>query len=371
MGQGIATVGDFINLTAEEMQTKAVAMQGISLAKMNAWKEVAMTAIDGDPPEDTDYRDETKNGGYSNPYEALGRALGYGDDWEAYMWKTSPYHKGFMCVKKLVHHIMKETQNMFIGTTHENDFLVYHDALSQMTSKETIAWMKEQVIGERSYYDIWILPQFGLNKRNDVIDGLSRYDGRPVGNSPEFMPWDNSLNKDIDDDVLLHVCLTDDLKKGPDGKYPKERYSLETPKLGAEAYRRRVDPALLPLGSPLPSRIVHDIKKALDAFKVVYDNGGAQCPWLANQNGHRREHRPLGGNWGGNWGGKRVRKAAEELVEEMEKRWENVDAAVKAVMSAGIEEVKMKCRKNIENLPEGDLVQEEDDDDDDDVEVLE
>ena len=53
----------------------------------------------------------------------------------------------------------------------------------------------------------------------------------------------------------------------------------------------------------------------------------------------------------------------------MEKRWENVDAAVKAVMSAGIEEVKMKCRKNIENLPEGNLVQEEDDDDD--VEVLE
>ena len=58
-----------------------------------------------------------------------------------------------------------------------------------------------------------------------------------------------------------------------------------------------------------------------------------------------------------------------ELVQEMEKRWENVDAAVKAVMSAGIEEVKMKCRKNIENLPEGNLVQEEDDDDD--VEVLE
>ena len=126
--------------------------------------------------------------------------------------------------------------------------------------------------------------------------------------------------------------------------------------IGAEACSRRIDPTLVPLGSLLPSRIVHDIEKALTAFKVVYDDGGAQCPWLANQNSHRRDQRPLGSNWGG----KRVRKAAEELVEEMEKRWENVDAAVKAVMSAGIEEVKMKCRKKIENLPEGDLVQEED-----------
>ena len=31
-----------------------------------------------------------------------------------------------MCVKKLVRHIMNETRKMFVGTTHEHDFLVYH-----------------------------------------------------------------------------------------------------------------------------------------------------------------------------------------------------------------------------------------------------
>ena len=32
-----------------------------------------------------------------------------------------------------------------------------------------------------------------MNGLQDVIP----YDGRPVGNSPEFMPLDNSLNRDI------------------------------------------------------------------------------------------------------------------------------------------------------------------------------
>lgn len=353
--QGIKVVGDFANLTDEEIHTKAAAMPGISEAKMKAWREAAMAAIGGDPPADTDFRNQATNGGFASPYEALGRDLGYGENWMEFMWKESPHHKGFMCVKKLVRHIMNETQKMFNGTTHEKDFLVYHDALSQMTNKETIAWMKTQFIDQRSYYDIWILPQFGLNNRNDIVDGLARYDGRPVGNSPEFMPWDNALNKDIDDDVLTHVLLTSDIKKDASGKYPPAKFSLETPQLGAEAYRRRIDPKILPLGSPRPSRIVQDVKKALAAFEIVYRHGGAQVPYLANQNGHRR--RTLYGNWGGT----RVKKAAAVLVEEMEARWANVDAAVVGVMAAGLEAVKNKCRASIENLPEGELEDEDDD----------
>mmetsp|Transcript_4256 Transcript_4256/g.12014 ORF Transcript_4256/g.12014 Transcript_4256/m.12014 type:complete len:187 (+) Transcript_4256:249-809(+) len=128
--EGMQVVGDFANLTEEEVANKANAMQGISPHQMTLWRALAIAATDGNPPKDTDYRDKESNGGYSSPYEALGRARGYGDNWRDFLWKESPYHKGFMCIKKLVTHIMKETEKMFIGTTHEKDFLLYHDAPS-------------------------------------------------------------------------------------------------------------------------------------------------------------------------------------------------------------------------------------------------
>ena len=46
----------------------------------------------------------------------------------------------------------------------------------------------------------WLLPMNGLQ------DGKP-YAGRPVCNSPEFMPLDNSLNRDILHSDLLKLCL--------------------------------------------------------------------------------------------------------------------------------------------------------------------
>ena len=41
---------------------------------------------------------------------------------------------------------------------------------------------------------------------NGLQDGTP-YDGRPVGNSPEFMPLDNSLNRDILHSLCMHSVL--------------------------------------------------------------------------------------------------------------------------------------------------------------------
>jgi hypothetical protein len=62
-----------------------------------------------------------------------------------------------------------------------------------------------------SYYDRWLLPKLGLNEGTN-------FDGRPVGNHPEHMPWDCSLNKDVDDCVAYHVTITadKDFKDDPD-----------------------------------------------------------------------------------------------------------------------------------------------------------
>ena len=77
------------------------------------------------------------------------------------------------------------------GSVHEEDFFIVHNALVLMTAKETIECMKE-----KNYYHRWLLPMIGLQ------DGTP-YAGRPVGNSPEFMPLDNSLNRDI----LNYLCF--------------------------------------------------------------------------------------------------------------------------------------------------------------------
>ena len=74
-----------------------------------------------------------------------------------------------------------------------------------MIEKGYIMCMKEKKISDldmRTYYECWILPQLGLN------DDIDSYVGWPVGNSPEFMPWDASLNNDAHETVRRHCVLS-------------------------------------------------------------------------------------------------------------------------------------------------------------------
>ena len=92
----------------------------------------------------------------------------------------------------------------------EGKALFYHNALSQLTEKKTLEWMKNNKIGEKKIYEMWIKPVLGCNDEIELDDGSSptNYAGRPVGNSPEFMPLDNSLNNDIHQAVQAQVSAT-------------------------------------------------------------------------------------------------------------------------------------------------------------------
>jgi hypothetical protein len=83
----------------------------------------------------------------------------------------------------------------FSDTKYSDSWMFYHDALSLMTAKSCIEWMKLQKIGNRTYYDCWLLPTHGCNAEH------KRYAGRPVGDRPEVMAWDCHLNKYVDDAV--------------------------------------------------------------------------------------------------------------------------------------------------------------------------
>lgn len=93
------------------------------------------------------------------------------------------------------------------GTAFENNWYFYHDALSQMTNKDTVEWMKE-----KGYYSHWLLPILDLHKG-------TVYSGRPVGDSPEFMPLDTSLFQDLHMCALSHVLLTEHLDKHDERKF--------------------------------------------------------------------------------------------------------------------------------------------------------
>ena len=169
----------------------------------------------------------------------------------------------FMCIKELIKHIHDKSESVMKRTKYENDWFFYHDALSLMTAKTTITWMKEQ-----GYYKRWVLP-LGINKGTPFF-------GRPIGNSPEMMPMDSSLNKDVDDEVWYHVSLTTTLSEENPLKF-----SMSTPKRGASAYKRVWEQV------PSSRRIIEDTNKFVIAINVISEHQGRAVAGLGTRNGHR------------------------------------------------------------------------------------
>ena len=115
---------------------------------------------------------------------------------------------------------MKESENLLKGSVHEDDFFIVHDALVLMTAMEMIEWMKE-----KNFFHCWLLPM------NLLQDGTP-YAGRPVGNSPKFMPLDNILNRDILQCLGFHCVLSRFVLDG-EGTDEEERnmqFSFSTPR---------------------------------------------------------------------------------------------------------------------------------------------
>jgi hypothetical protein len=177
--------------------------------------------------------------------------------------------------------------------------MIDHDALSQLTCKETIVWLKAQNGPTRggqpcSYYDRWLLPELGLNAD-------TAFEGRPVGNHPEHMPWDSSLNKDVDDCVFRHCNITSDMKKDDEGKWPPEMFNCNTPRLQDHAYERVFnavdsDGKTSTVGAPLGYRIVRDFEKCYNENLVVICKAlGWAVDGCGNRNGKRSHVTYFGG----------------------------------------------------------------------------
>ena len=138
--------------------------------------------------------------------------------------KSSTAMSKFVCITDLIRFMMDEAEKLTKGSVHEDNFYIVHDTLVLMTAKETINQMKE-----KGYLHRWLLPLNGLQ------DGTP-YAGRPVGNIPEFMPLNNSLNRDILQSLRFHCVLSHSIIYGKETTEEKRklRFSPRAISLGVE-----------------------------------------------------------------------------------------------------------------------------------------
>ena len=126
----------------------------------------------------------------------------------------------FCCITDLIRFMMKEAEKLMKESVREDDFFIVHDDLVLVTEKYTIKLMKE-----KNLFYSWLLPMNGLQDRTP-------YAGPPVGNSPEFMPLDNSINRDILHSLRFHCALSRFFLdgEGTDEEERNMRFSFSTSK---------------------------------------------------------------------------------------------------------------------------------------------
>merc|ERR1712032_613683 len=174
----ISTVNDLKELSEEKLNTivREKELARFTPVRVAGWVAIAKGCRDANAPEPIDHRKHT------NPYVSK-----FGDnDWEHYCDKAALNSQ--ICITALIDHIFDTTKKFYNPNQgDDNEWWVYHDALSLMTAKESVEYMKR-----KEYYSHWILPEGDL--MNDGTEDLKAYRSAPVGNSPEIMPLDCSLN---------------------------------------------------------------------------------------------------------------------------------------------------------------------------------
>ena len=143
---------------------------------------------------------------------------------------------------------------------------------------------------------------------NGLQDGTP-YAGRPVGNSPEFMPLDNSLNRDILHSLSLHCVLSRFVldREGTDEEERNIRFSFSMPNEIARGLKRIWESKM---GRPSSVRIIQDVDLALKALEMVYRENGAAVEGMDDRNGHIQK--VVGEGESVSWGGARIKGKGRE-----------------------------------------------------------
>lgn len=265
---GIQTVGCFVGFDDESLERIAKTTPGLSILSLKKFRDNCGEVKNENAPHSIYYIE------HENPYIAkYGETV---DEWGEEVWRKEAKKQalnGCVCITDLLKHIVIHTKELYKDTPHFDTYYFYHDALSQLTADACVAWMQETTIpGEnKKIYDRWVKPELGLNDRFG-----KKWRGRPLGNSPELMPLDNSLNQDLHKAVRFHVSLSTIMFDR--GDTDPRIFLLTTPKSTASAYSRIWEI------SPTSERILQDIKKWNVANYAIVKAEGVYVEGLAGGN---------------------------------------------------------------------------------------
>ena len=229
----------------------------------NIWKH-AQDASRDQKPKPVDHRNTP------NPYESK-----FGTSWKKEI-KKSPTFSNSIIITDYIEHIMAESEAVMRGTKYQDTWRVYHDALSLMTAKDTKKWM-----AEAGYLHRWILPTSDLY--DNMPDLKHKYNTNPIGNSPEFMPWDAHLNADVHSALDLHCTVARNLPKDDTRKF-----DASTPNNMLRAYERILDPGDDGVCPP-SKRICQDVGRIILSLKMVRAAGGCMIEESNIRSGRRYE----------------------------------------------------------------------------------
>ena len=163
-------------------------MRGFGVKSLQKWINDAQRALPGSAPPIKDHTLEP------HPYQSL-----YPTTWKTQMAASSTMSTSSN-INNLIEHIFMKSKEAFVGTLYENEWYVYHDALSLFTSAKSIEYMKQ-----KGYYKNLILSKNGLN---DLVNGSTSFACRVVGNHYEMMPLDSHLFQDFKHSIDVHSIVT-------------------------------------------------------------------------------------------------------------------------------------------------------------------
>mmetsp|Transcript_5851 Transcript_5851/g.15257 ORF Transcript_5851/g.15257 Transcript_5851/m.15257 type:complete len:376 (-) Transcript_5851:191-1318(-) len=224
----------------------------------------------------------------------LTRGLGWRQEVTAILKKGSPGH---ICVTELMDHVINEGNLKFADTPFKDDWLIYHDHLSQWWEKGA-----QQHLASRGFLHRQVRCLGETNKG-------TRYEGNLVGNRYELMPLDNNLFSDLKDTNRQHVIATANLAVDD-----PRRFKMGTPTELSASLLRTWQVA------PTPERIVQDIQRWPGSIKAIIEHKGALVPHMRKRNGRRAVRKSQGVRV--------LHPDAKEAMEQRFKVWEERLASV-------------------------------------------
>ena len=120
-----------------------------------------------------------------------------------------------------------------------------------------------------------------------------------MGNTPEVMPWDCSLNQDVHVTVDNHSCYFRAIPS--DHPLYHKRFSKSSPSIMLKSYLRILDPVTGVC--PSSERIIQDITRCWGKhIDIICEHRGRAVDGIGSRNGHRKIKGLCV------WGGKRTKK---------------------------------------------------------------